>query len=200
MLERGFGLASDVAYCYLGGALNQRLGHALLDADACERLVAVRYPVIGAVPSVRLAAGSDITLYVYSRRAGGGLIEWDAPASLVTMPHNTAYLLGRAIRVTQKASLTVSYRVLRPGAAGIRNVEFGLAPARAGVPIVCDMLLDSAPNMGCGDLTVIEVIVCANDVPLTPSHLLLIKAALPGTKPQESIIEDWDGLSRLLAT
>ncbi|PRC61762.1 hypothetical protein C6A85_06775, partial [Mycobacterium sp. ITM-2017-0098] len=39
--------ATDVAYLYLGGALNQRLGHTLLERGRCQQIVAARYPVTG---------------------------------------------------------------------------------------------------------------------------------------------------------
>jgi hypothetical protein len=189
-------LARDIAYCYLGGALNQRLGHALLENGACHRLIAARYPIIGAVPSSQLRGG-DVMLYLYDCVARGRLVEWDAPATLVQIPPGTAYLLGRAIRVTQEAELSLSHRVVRPGPARVQNAEFGFQPARPGVPTICDMLLVCGSETRCDTITVIEVTVHADGVPLSPSHLILLRATPPNT-PQETIIQDRDKLAVLL--
>ncbi|PRC61014.1 hypothetical protein C6A85_13595, partial [Mycobacterium sp. ITM-2017-0098] len=35
------------ACSHLGGALNQRLGHTLLERGRCQQIVAARYPVTG---------------------------------------------------------------------------------------------------------------------------------------------------------
>jgi hypothetical protein len=189
-------LASDTAYCYLGGALNQRLGHALLDHGACRMIVAARYPIISAVPASQLLCG-DVVLYLYRPAACSGLIEWDALATQVQIPLGTLYLLGRAIRVTRQVTLTLTQRILRPGPAYIRDAEFGFDPARPGVPIICDMLLGCRADADCDALTVVEVTVHADGNPLTPSHLLLLRVAQTGC-PSETTVEDCDGLRKLM--
>nr|WP_260407918.1 class I SAM-dependent methyltransferase [Planomonospora venezuelensis] len=184
------GVAGDLAYLYLGGALNQRLGHALLALGRCRCLLAVRYPVAGAVASARIPTGgpgvtgaSDI--FAYEPASSRGLVEWDAPATHVQVPAGAAYLLTRAVRVTAAGTLTLRRRAL--AGAPLRSYEFGLQPARPGVPVMCDLFL--------GSRGVLEVSVLLDGTALTPSHLVVVTEGPPG----ERVIDGPGELERLIA-
>jgi SAM-dependent methyltransferase len=166
--------AADVAYLYVGGALNQRLGHALLERRRCRRVLAVRYPIIGAIP-VRVLRADESDVYVYDPEAIPFLVEWDFAATEITVPRFSSYLLSRALRVLTPGVLTLESRTWH-GATGasVQSAEFGLRPARPGVPVICDILIRAASEVSRRAPTVIEVRVAADGVPLVPTHLIAV--------------------------
>ncbi|WP_433239940.1 class I SAM-dependent methyltransferase [Streptosporangium sp. CA-135522] len=177
------GMAEDLAYLYLGGALNQRLGHALLALGRCRSILAVRYPIAGAVAAARIPT-ADSTIFAYAPESSRGLVEWDAPATHVQVPDRAAYLLTRAVRVTAEGTLTLRCRAL--AGAFLRSYEFGLHPARPGVPVMCDMLL--------GSRGVLEVSVLLDGAVLTPSHLVVVTEG----PPAERTVDEPAELERLI--
>jgi hypothetical protein len=177
-------LASDVAYLYLGGALNQRLGNELLSQGTCRLIIAVRYPIIGAIPTEVISVGSSC-IYIYRRSNTAEIMEWDAPGTELTLPKGSAYLLSRAIRVTSSSllSLVTEHRALTSEAAFLRSFEFGCVPARAGTPIILDTLIE---GRGPGK-NLIEISVASDGLVLRPSHLLYVTVEDKG-RPTERLL------------
>jgi SAM-dependent methyltransferase len=191
-------LAEDLAYLYLGGALNQRLGHDLLARGACRRILTARYPIIGAVASTQVSTG-DSPIYVYDRAAAPGLIEWDAVATTLELPRGAAYLLSRAVRVTVKQHLTLRHRTWYHGsAARISSFEVGLSPARPGVPTICDLLLECSDHAAASGATVLEISIVAGGIVLRPSHLVIVTTTLD-RPPAERLLYDLAELETVLA-
>ncbi|MED7948861.1 hypothetical protein PUR61_12330 [Streptomyces sp. BE20] len=188
--------AEDLAYLYLGGALNQRLGNGLMEKGSCRRVVTARYPVIGTVASARIPSGAS-PLYVYDRASGHGLVEWDSFATYLELPVGASYLLGRALRVTVASALELSVRLPGRRQVAVRGFEFGLVPARPGVPVICDVLLECDEDGGPGP-AILELVVTASGGPLSPTHTVVV-VPTRRSSPLERPIADAAELSRVLA-
>ena len=179
-------LAQDVAYLYLGGALNQRLGLHLLEAAACRQVLAVRYPIIGAVASGRILTGGPSMVHTYDVAHKGQLVEWDFPGTELSLPSGSLYLLGRAIRVTTASILGLAVAA-QPQGASVQSAEFGLCPARPGVPTICDMLVKGGSPAN--PPSVLRVSVLAGDAVLEPSHYILVRTNVDGEPAERPILE-----------
>jgi len=192
-------LAEDLAYLYLGGALNQRLGHELLARGMCRRILAVRYPIIGAISTASFTT-DDSSIYIYDRATAHTLVEWDVLATAIELPRGAAYLLSRAIRVTVAGDLSLQYRMWNQGSgATIRSFEFGLSPARPGVPTICDVLIEYGTSGAESDLTIFELSVVAEGVTLAPSHVVVVTPASV-SRPTEQLLYTETDLETLLAS
>lgn len=166
-------LSTEVAYMYLGGALNQRLGHYLLDETRpCKRIIAARYPIVSAVPSSHWETGDDSRIYVYDKPGFLTLVEWDYCATELIAPAGSAYLLSRAVRVGVEAELSLVVTT-RGGNATVAAFEFGQCPSRPGVPIVVDLLI----RVPAGLPTVLEIAITADGEALSPMHSVITHPA-----------------------
>jgi SAM-dependent methyltransferase len=177
-------VASDVAYLYLGGALNQRLGHALLDRNHCQTVLAARYPVAGAAPTDVIALG-DSSLYHYDRQCVSGAVEWDSAATYLRLPRGSRYLLSKAMRfnTTGRLDAVVSYTTANSDAR-IIGTECGFPSARRGLPIVCDFLLQ-ADSISTASPTVINISVECEGAEMSPCHTLVVVVTDITERPQE---------------
>jgi SAM-dependent methyltransferase len=177
----------DLAYLYLGGALNQRLGLALLASGRGRRLVAARYPIIGAVSTARLSR--DPAIWVYDVADQEHSVEWDGAITHLALPPGCRYLMSRAIRVTVKRELTLRQRVLNGHAdVSIRSYEFGLSPAQPGVPLICDILIECPPTVA-SHQTVFQIWVVADGVELQPAHTIVVTPTA-GQSPAEKLVQE----------
>ncbi|PRC49773.1 hypothetical protein C6A85_73015, partial [Mycobacterium sp. ITM-2017-0098] len=112
----------------LGGALNQRLGHTLLERGRCQQIVAARYPVTGCAVT-KISTLQDNSLFVYDRCSVGRSMEWDSAATYVRIPRSTRYLLSRALRfnTTGEAAMTTEYRTVNRDVTVV-GTECGFSP------------------------------------------------------------------------
>lgn len=194
-------VAHDVAYLYLGGALNQRLGSALLARSGCTRILAVRYPVVSATPTATWPGADNTAVFVYRIPEALSLVGWDCPGTQVILPGGTRYLLSRAFRVQSGGYLHLETLSARDGsaerAARIVSSEFGVVPARPGVPIILDLLLEGASSGS----TVLELRLKVGDRLLSPLHTLILRTPLDAVRPTELRLESQsdidDALSRI---
>jgi SAM-dependent methyltransferase len=174
-------LAQDVAYLYLGGALNQRLGHLLIDSGRCRRVLAAKYPVIGTVPTsmIETEAGS---LFSYETEMLVDCLEWDCAGSEIVLPAGGRYLLTRAVRPIAHGHLTLLNNRFPDTGVRILDWEFGLVPARPGVPTILDLLIEA--DVGAmGRRVVIPIRAALNGRPLDPSHVIVVEVVTAGSRP-----------------
>jgi SAM-dependent methyltransferase len=190
-------VAADVAYLYLGGALNQRLGHALLDRKLCGTVLAARYPVAGAAPTEVTALG-DSSLYRYDRECVATAVEWDSAGTCLQLPQGSRYLLSKAMRFNTTGRLvSVTRHMTSKSDARIVGTEFGFPSASTGLPIVCDFLLQ-ADRISIASPTVINISVECDGVALNPSHTLVVVVAEDTERPQELSLASEHHVARVL--
>jgi len=165
----------------------------------CRRILAVRYPIIGAISTASFTT-DDSSIYIYDRATAHTLVEWDVLATAIELPRGAAYLLSRAIRVTVAGDLSLQYRMWNQGSgATIRSFEFGLSPARPGVPTICDVLIEYGTSGAESDLTIFELSVVAEGVTLAPSHVVVVTPASV-SRPTEQLLYTETDLETLLAS
>jgi hypothetical protein len=189
--------AADVAYLYLGGALNQRLGHALLDHNLCGTVLAARYPVAGAAPTdvTELGGGS---LFRYDRECVASAVEWDSAGTYLQLPQGSIYLLSKAMRFNTTGRLaTVTRHMTSKSDARIVGTEFGFPSASIGLPIVSDFLLQ-ADRISVASPTVINISVECGGVSMSPSHTLIVVVTEDAERPQELSLPSEHHVSRVL--
>jgi hypothetical protein len=189
--------ATDVAYLYLGGALNQRLGHALLGRGLCETILAARYPVAGAAPTEVTALGGS-SLFRYDRECVAGAVEWDSAGTYLQLPQGSLYLLSKAMRFNTTGHLAaVARHTTSKSDARIVGTEFGFPSASAGLPVVSDFLL-RADRISVATPTVIDISVECDGVAMSPSHTLIVVVTEDNERPQELSLESEHHVGRVL--
>lgn len=187
----------DIAFLYLGGALNQKLGHALLASGSGEYILTARYPIVGAVSCV-IRSTTMSTIFIYRQEDLARRVEWDCFATVVALPVGTGYLLSEAVRTNSEATIEIGLAQYSPeGGIQVRAHEIGLTPARPGIPVICDLLLHCSHDVTDFSVSVLELTALLDGVAATPIHTVVIVPVQTGT-PQEFKVWTLDEIQRAI--
>ncbi len=173
----------DCVYSYLGGAVHQSLGMIMAGADSGSRLVTALYPVLG-LPQVGHDSSQSIPLYWYFPSRAHSHVTWDSAVSISIAHEGGAQLTCRVATVYRDGSLSVQL-VTRPDVAKWVSVDLGIIEAFSGQHVVCDIVVRPPAGQSPHPPELVEIFLKSGDVPLSPSHILLV-----GANPQRAI-DSW---------